>query len=294
MEHSSEVNENNNIFINILKHNNNRKEQMIKQEPFEMIKQEPPFEMSPKNHLKSLKQFNRNVEPKLLDDETMFKVENSEQQLMMLQPLLGLYIQNKYIDDFLRKTQSTYFNQLSKLMRQAESPPPLPPMPPQEHPLDLSLKSERNIESPISPMEFDTILKNPVTQFHNFMSCSNPTTPTELSNVYSRTLNNLVSSSRSNDQLTESDSEISNVIQNIVKEEETVFSCGICNQVFNIRDRLAKHIASCHKNKKKQSDITKTYECDVCKRSFARSDMLTRHSRLHTGECLFIHSIFKT
>ena len=23
--------------------------------------------------------------------------------------------------------------------------------------------------------------------------------------------------------------------------------------------------------------------CDVCKRSFARSDMLTRHMRLHTG-----------
>ena len=25
------------------------------------------------------------------------------------------------------------------------------------------------------------------------------------------------------------------------------------------------------------------YFCDVCKRSFARSDMLTRHMRLHTG-----------
>ena len=28
---------------------------------------------------------------------------------------------------------------------------------------------------------------------------------------------------------------------------------------------------------------TQAYFCDVCKRSFARSDMLTRHMRLHTG-----------
>ena len=28
----------------------------------------------------------------------------------------------------------------------------------------------------------------------------------------------------------------------------------------------------------------KAYYCDVCKRSFARSDMLTRHMRLHTGD----------
>ena len=28
---------------------------------------------------------------------------------------------------------------------------------------------------------------------------------------------------------------------------------------------------------------SQAYFCDVCKRSFARSDMLTRHMRLHTG-----------
>lgn len=255
MEHS-EANENNNVFINIVKQS--RKDITIKQEPFEMSR----------SHLKSLKQFNRNIpvaEPKslILDDE-IFKVENNE-QLMMLQPLLGLYIQNKYIDDFLRKTQSTYFNQLSKLIRTTESPPPVPP---QEHPLDLSLKSERGHESQ-TEMEFDTVLKHPTELPYNF---SNSINPTELSNVYNRTLKLASRGNIRNDQLTESDTEISNVIQNIVKEEETIFSCGICNQVFNIRDRLAKHIASCHKNKKKQSDITKTYECDVCKRSFARSD----------------------
>jgi uncharacterized Zn-finger protein len=30
-------------------------------------------------------------------------------------------------------------------------------------------------------------------------------------------------------------------------------------------------------------DGSKSYYCHVCKRSFARSDMLTRHVRLHTG-----------
>lgn len=32
-----------------------------------------------------------------------------------------------------------------------------------------------------------------------------------------------------------------------------------------------------------QDASAKAYLCDVCKRSFARSDMLTRHMRLHTG-----------
>lgn len=267
----SEVNENNNIFVNKL--------QELSKEPF--IKQEP-YETSENNrsHLKSLKQFNRNmpvIEPKnmMSVDEAPFKVENSE-QLMMLQPLLGLYIQNKYIDDFLRKTQSTYFNQLSKLMRTSTESPPLL-VPPQEHPLDLSLKSERaHSASPqTSDMEYDTVLRYPqelLQQYSNFSN--NNTTPAELSQMYNKTLKlaSRGNSMRINDQMIESDTEISNVIQNIVKEEEQIFSCGICNQVFNIRDRLAKHIASCHKNKKKQSDITKTYECDVCKRSFARSD----------------------
>lgn len=281
MEHSdlhySEVNENNNIYINKLKHHLSKDSNSIsiKQEPLEMAR----------SHLKSLSEYsNRNmIEPNnksMMMDGNPFKVENSE-QLMMLQPLLGLYIQNKYIDDFLRKTQSTYFNQLSKLMRQ-ESPPP--PVPPQEHPLDLSLKSERmQSESPqSSEMEFDAaVLKYPqeLLQQYNFSSSSssnnnNMMTPTDLSQMYNRTLKLASRRMMSHDQtmMTESDTEISNVIQNIVKEEEQIFSCGICNQVFNIRDRLAKHIASCHKNKKKQSDITKTYECEVCKRSFARSD----------------------
>uniref|UniRef100_A0A336LM13 CSON003688 protein n=1 Tax=Culicoides sonorensis TaxID=179676 RepID=A0A336LM13_CULSO len=262
MEHS-EINENNNVFYNLYD-TSNKKEYDIKHESFEITK----------NQLKSLKQINRNInvtEPKNIFNNDFFKVENSE-QLMMLQPLLGLYIQNKYIDEFLKKTQNSYFNQLSKLIPTTSSPPPT--VPPQEHPLDLSLKSERNFDlHNESDYSSDTLTY----KFENSPS------PTDLSNFYRRTLKLASRSNFNNENLSESDSEISNVIQNIVKEEEVTFSCEICHQVFNIRDRLAKHIASCHKKKKKQSDIVKTYECDVCKRSFARSDMLTRHSRLHTG-----------
>lgn len=274
MEHSdmkfTGVNENNNIFVN----------KILGKEPF--IKQEH-YEMSENNrsNLKSLKQFNKDMsvnEPKSLMNinDAPFKVENNE-QLMMLQPLLGLYIQNKYIDDILRKTQTTYFNQLSKLMRTSNESPFPWLVPPQEHPLDLSLKSERaHSASPqTSDMEYDTVLRYPQELLQQYSNLSNNnTTPAELSQMYNSTLKleNRGNNKRMSDQMIESDTEISNVIQNIVKEEEQIFSCGICNQVFNIRDRLAKHIASCHKNKKKQSDITKTYECDVCKRSFARSD----------------------
>ena len=52
---------------------------------------------------------------------------------------------------------------------------------------------------------------------------------------------------------------------------------------FSLHDRLAKHMASRHKSRSTDSGTTKAYLCDVCRRSFARSDMLTRHMRLHTG-----------
>lgn len=78
------------------------------------------------------------------------------------------------------------------------------------------------------------------------------------------------------------------------------YICPICGQMFTLHDRLAKHMASRHRTKKDKnagkngegdhgskdsSDSTpsKSYACDVCNRSFARSDMLTRHMRLHTG-----------
>ncbi|XP_064465945.1 uncharacterized protein LOC135377466 [Ornithodoros turicata] len=79
------------------------------------------------------------------------------------------------------------------------------------------------------------------------------------------------------------------------------YVCPVCGQMFSQYDRLAKHMASSrHKTKlpvngqppsganslpasADASSTTKAYVCEVCKRSFARSDMLTRHTRLHTG-----------
>ncbi|XP_063633147.1 zinc finger protein 502-like isoform X1 [Cydia splendana] len=59
------------------------------------------------------------------------------------------------------------------------------------------------------------------------------------------------------------------------------YSCDACGQTFTVHDRLAKHVASRHRNRVPESE--RAYECDICERRFARSDMLTRHARLHTG-----------
>ncbi|XP_045510035.1 zinc finger and SCAN domain-containing protein 22-like isoform X2 [Colias croceus] len=58
-------------------------------------------------------------------------------------------------------------------------------------------------------------------------------------------------------------------------------ACEICGQTFTMHDRLAKHVASRHRNK--APDAARAYECEICHRRFARSDMLTRHARLHSG-----------
>lgn len=52
-----------------------------------------------------------------------------------------------------------------------------------------------------------------------------------------------------------------------------------------MHDRLAKHIASRHRDRSASinDESTKTHKCTVCSKSFGRSDMLTRHMRLHTG-----------
>ncbi|GMR52997.1 hypothetical protein PMAYCL1PPCAC_23192, partial [Pristionchus mayeri] len=62
------------------------------------------------------------------------------------------------------------------------------------------------------------------------------------------------------------------------------FVCEHCGQAFALHDRLAKHIASRHRDKTpSQSEESKTHRCGQCGKSFGRSDMLTRHMRLHTG-----------
>lgn len=82
------------------------------------------------------------------------------------------------------------------------------------------------------------------------------------------------------------------------------YPCEVCGQIFDHHDRLVKHMASRHKGHQQQQQaqsqpppqsrspaggdsaggvVVKGYQCDVCQRPFARSDMLTRHMRLHTG-----------
>lgn len=63
--------------------------------------------------------------------------------------------------------------------------------------------------------------------------------------------------------------------------ESPAYVCGACGQTFSVHDRLAKHIASRHRGR--TPDAARAYECEVCHRRFARSDMLTRHARLHSG-----------
>lgn len=62
---------------------------------------------------------------------------------------------------------------------------------------------------------------------------------------------------------------------------QPAFVCNTCGQTFTVHDRLAKHVASRHRNRTPES--SRAYECDICQRRFARSDMLTRHARLHSG-----------
>ena len=80
---------------------------------------------------------------------------------------------------------------------------------------------------------------------------------------------------------------------------DPALACPVCGQTFSVADRLTKHLASRHKNQPastlssadvgvgvgadSQSGSRLPHICDLCNRTFARSDMLTRHMRLHTG-----------
>ncbi|CAD5206055.1 unnamed protein product [Bursaphelenchus okinawaensis] len=68
-------------------------------------------------------------------------------------------------------------------------------------------------------------------------------------------------------------------------QNDTSFICEHCGQGFSMHDRLAKHIASRHRDRSASmnDESSKTHKCTVCNKSFGRSDMLTRHMRLHTG-----------
>ncbi|KRZ77998.1 Early growth response protein 1 [Trichinella papuae] len=71
------------------------------------------------------------------------------------------------------------------------------------------------------------------------------------------------------------------------------YSCSICCQEFKSRARYLKHMEKSHQAnsaggsneppKPPKPTRTKSHLCSVCQKTFSRSDMLTRHMRLHTG-----------
>ncbi|PIC54769.1 hypothetical protein B9Z55_003885 [Caenorhabditis nigoni] len=68
------------------------------------------------------------------------------------------------------------------------------------------------------------------------------------------------------------------------RAKQMQYPCTMCGQAFAVHDRLAKHIASRHRQRScTLDDASKVHKCNMCTKSFARSDMLTRHMRLHTG-----------
>jgi early growth response protein 1 len=100
--------------------------------------------------------------------------------------------------------------------------------------------------------------------------------------------------------------EVSPVVEEMPVGSDVAYVCPVCGQMFSLHDRLAKHMASRHKSSSSGggagsgvggvassaengggdasgNGTAKAYPCEVCNRSFARSDMLTRHMRLHTG-----------
>lgn len=64
---------------------------------------------------------------------------------------------------------------------------------------------------------------------------------------------------------------------------QTANQCLICKQTFPGFDNMAKHVAKHLPTEVKTDNNNRVHVCKVCNRSFSRSDMLTRHMRLHTG-----------
>ena len=179
-------------------------------------------------------------------------------------PLFGYYFQTKYLPDILRRRSHSDSD--------LQNPDPAA-IQPQEFPLDLSMKTRKMHYN--SPASLDSVLQISNKQLTNIMSHGNVGVPVVKGDVASPTTKESVASRYNLD--------VSPVVEEMPPGSDVAYVCPVCGQMFSLHDRLAKHMASRHKNRTNTSDITKAYVCDVCNRSFARSDMLTRHMRLHTG-----------
>jgi DNA-directed RNA polymerase subunit RPC12/RpoP len=129
------------------------------------------------------------------------------------------------------------------------------PTPPQEFPLDLSMKSNSKYYS-LPKNKFNVIRQVSIVK-------DDPQTKDSMATHFN--LN------------------VSPVVEEMPHGSNLAYVCPVCGQMFSVFDRLSKHVASRHKQKTANPDTVKSYVCDVCSRSFSRSDMLTRHFRLHSG-----------
>lgn len=296
MESKRERNENNNVEINIdsfPKHFRKRQQSSNK-------KHTANFDHLLQNRNASI-DLQQSLIPAL---QSIYKIPE-ENQFILLQPLLSMYIQNKYFGELMNKSRSVLIEDVENVdqidfsstnigyssTHSSPSPSSLTSQAPQDQPLDLSINKTKRSQNDIYHSLSDVL--NLSNNYHN-----NDVVPTKSKSKRSRFKSPSIPTPKSTEHLnnyhiptnssSENDSDFHTSMQAFVKQEFPLFSCHICGQGFGIQDRLAKHVASCHKTRKKQSDTTKTYECEVCKRSFARSDMLTRHSRLHTGNLILI------
>ncbi|XP_058122320.1 zinc finger protein 853 [Anopheles ziemanni] len=177
------------------------------------------------------------------------------------------------------------------------------PLDPQEHPLDLSMKSTGSGSRPSlhaeSPTLLTTVIKEePVIKDESPPPPPMPGSPFPSGMIVKREHFPELRQSPAFEHLTNGaglsvvpsmtgpggfNLNVSPVVEAMPPGSDVAYMCPVCGQLFSLQDRLAKHMASRHKSRTGATDITKSYMCEVCQRSFARSDMLTRHMRLHTG-----------
>lgn len=174
----------------------------------------------------------------------------------MPSPLFEYYLQTKYLPEIFRIRNSLYVQSHSVWM------------PPQEHPLDLSMKA----------------LNVPVTSSFELLPQAHRPTHFPPGTVGVPVVKGDVASPTTKESVAwRYNLDVSPVVEEMPPGSDVAYVCPVCGQMFSLHDRLAKHMASRHKSRTGTSDISKAYVCEVCNRSFARSDMLTRHMRLHTG-----------